>query len=201
MDRSPSADIEAIRQLVARYAFAIDSRDIVSLEKMFIPPADVSENAFVTPWVPSEGQAATARADSDPHQVAERSTASEQWRTALASFGPSFHFLGQHIIDIKGDEATGIAYAVCTHAVEPGPRWITVQLVYEDVYAFWDNKWLFKKRDMHGLRAYESPPSIESSAVLPFGPAHDAPDCWATWRDFWTKEKRDDTHEKYSQIY
>ncbi|OAL27838.1 hypothetical protein AYO20_09691 [Fonsecaea nubica] len=162
---------EEIRSLGARYALAVDSRNIDALVGMFLE----SNEPVNLPILDAE----------DKSKNKNITSLRELFTKALKTFGPSFHFVGQHIINLDGDQATGTVYCICTHSVDPNSRWITMQLVYEDVYIYHEGKWLFKNRNIHGLRAYEDSPSVDSSAFLPYGPSYDIPNCWPSWKKFW----------------
>lgn len=168
--RTSTSDHEEIRQLGARYALAVDSRNIDELTSMFLE-SDAPVNLPIL--------------DEQEKSNKDKTSLRELFTKALKSFGPSFHFVGQHIINLGGDLATGTVYCICTHAVGSVPQWITMQLVYQDSYIYHEQKWVFKTRSIHGLRAYESSPSVDSSAFLPYGPVYDMPSCWPSWKEFW----------------
>lgn len=155
---------EAIRQLVARYAVAVDSRDIETLVNLFVDDVHVG----------SLGNGRTALRKS--------------FETSLRGIGVSILNVGTHVIDFVGeDDATGIVY--CKGEIQDGTRWIHQAIVYEDQYRRMAGAWYFARRD-HRL-FYGAEVGTNPLGLAPANwPKH--PDGWGTlpgewdsWQRFW----------------
>ena len=106
----------AIRQLAARYARAVDSRNLDELAKVFAP---------TTNW----GEHGTGEAGCRAF-----------YRPVLARFYRSFHQIaGQVIEDIGSDTARGTVYCRAEH--EDGDAWVINLMVYFDRYVRIDGTW------------------------------------------------------------
>lgn len=111
----------AIRQLAARYARAVDSRNLADLGELFAP-----QTRFGDHGTGPDG----ARAFYGP---------------VLAGFYRSFHQIaGQVITDIAADSARGTVYCRAEH--EDGDHWIVNLMVYFDRYVRTGGEWLFLGR-------------------------------------------------------
>ena len=157
--------VEAIRQLVARYAVAVDSRDLDTLVGLFV--ADVRV-----------GRGATGR---------EALRAS--FDDALRAIGVSILDVGTHVIDLDGpDDATGTVY--CKAEIQDGDRWIHQAIAYEDRYRRNDGTWYFVRR-IHRL-FYGAEVGVNPLGLPPADwPAHHdgrgtLPEAWASWVRFWS---------------
>ena len=84
----------------------------------------------------------------DIHGTAELEEVFSRFTAAVKR---SHHMNGQHVINVNGDEATGILY--CRAALvteEDGKEFISDNLIYyEDTYAKQNGKWLIKERISH----------------------------------------------------
>ena len=90
---------EAIRQLAARYALALDSRDVQTLASLFVPDVETGDGRV--------GREALA----------------EWFDPILRPYATTFHFIGNHIIDLVDDDhATGVVYCRPEHEVGESPR-------------------------------------------------------------------------------
>jgi ketosteroid isomerase-like protein len=155
---------EAIRQLAARYAVAIDGRDLDGLVALFVPDVRVGSRA--------SGRKAL-RASFD---------------TSLRAIGVSVLNVGTHVIDlVDGDHATGTVY--CKGEVQDGDRWIHQAIVYDDRYRRVDGTWCFVRR-VHRL-FYGAEVGVNPLGLPPAEwPAHHdgigtLPGHWPTWASFW----------------
>lgn len=111
----------AIQQLAARYARAVDSRNLADLGELFAPQTRFGDHGSGP-----EG----ARAFYAP---------------VLAGFYRSFHQIAGHIItDIAVDSARGTVYCRAEH--EDGDHWIVNLMVYFDRYVRVDGEWHFLGR-------------------------------------------------------
>ena len=115
------ASYEAIRQLVYRYAVAVDARDTTAVAAMFV------EDVQVAPGV--TGRAALAAS----------------YDEMLAAQVASILNVGNHVIDFDdADHARGIVY--CRAEIDAGDEWIVQQIVYHDRYERHGGRWLFRGR-------------------------------------------------------
>ena len=116
---------EEIRQLAARYAVAVDRRDLDALVELFIDDVRVGRDNY--------------------GRDALRANFEEQ----LAAIGPSILNIGTHQIDlIDDDHATGHVYCKCE--VGDGDRWIHQAIRYDDTYERRDGHWYIVRR-LHKL--------------------------------------------------
>lgn len=158
---------EEIRQLVSRYALAIDSRDLDALVALFVEDVRVGRD--------ERGRAAL-RANFD-----------EQ----LRGIGVSFLQTGNHVIDlIDHEHATGFVY--CRAEIQDGNRWLVQLIGYEDEYERREGSWLFVRR-RHRLwygahtdtSPLDQPPASWPRSQVGRGTL---PQQWESWRRFWGEE-------------
>ncbi len=155
---------EAIRQLAARYALAVDRRDLDALVALFVPDVRVGR----------EGTGRDAlRASFD---------------RSLRGIGVSVLHVGTQVIDLVDSEhATGTVY--CKGEIQDGDRWIHQAIVYDDGYRQVDGTWCFVRR-VHRL-FYGSEVGVNPLGLPPAEwPAHhdgrgSLPGEWDTWTRFW----------------
>ncbi len=120
IDRLESLD--AIRQLPARYALALDMRDVDAMVSLF--PADVRVGKDA-----SGRQALRAYMD----------------RTLRSPFTGTSHHIGGHVIEFDDpDHAHGVVYSKNEH--ETGDEWVIMQMMYSDDYVRADGRWYFARR-------------------------------------------------------
>ena len=120
IDRLESLD--AIRQLPARYALALDMRDMDAMVSLF--PADVRVGKDA-----SGRQALRAYMD----------------RTLRSPFTGTSHHIGGHVIEFDDpDHAHGVVYSKNEH--ETGDEWVIMQMMYSDDYVRADGRWYFARR-------------------------------------------------------
>ncbi len=120
IDRLESLD--AIRQLPAKYALALDMRDMEAMVSLF--PADVRVGKDA-----SGRQALRAYMD----------------RTLRSPFTGTSHHIGGHVIEFDDpDHAHGIVYSKNEH--ETGDEWVIMQMMYSDDYVRQDGRWYFARR-------------------------------------------------------
>ncbi len=120
IDRLESLD--AIRQLPAKYALALDMRDMDAMVSLF--PADVRV-----------GKEASGR------------LALRQYmdRTLRSPFTGTSHHIGGHVIEFDDpDHAHGVVYSKNEH--ETGDEWVIMQMMYVDDYIRQDAQWYFARR-------------------------------------------------------
>lgn len=106
----------AIRNLAARYARAVDSRNLEALAKVFAPTTNWGEHG-----IGEEGCHAF-------------------YRPVLARFYRSFHQIVGHVIEEIGeDTARGTVYCRAEH--EDGENWVVNLMIYFDRYVRIDGTW------------------------------------------------------------
>lgn len=120
IDRLESLD--AIRQLPAKYALALDMRDMDAMVNLFEENVRVGKDA-------SGRQALRAYMD----------------RTLRSPFTGTSHHIGGHIIEFDDpDHAHGIVYSKNEH--ETGIEWVIMQMMYADNYVRDCGRWYFARR-------------------------------------------------------
>lgn len=126
---------DEIRQLAARYAFAVDSRDLDLLVSLFVPDVRVTR------------------------EESGREAMRAFWVESLREIGVSILFVGNHVIDFDDAEnARGVVY--CRGQIQDGDRWIEQAIQYRDRYEKRDGRWLFVKRQhvlWYGVETAERP--------------------------------------------
>ncbi|MSO78935.1 MAG: nuclear transport factor 2 family protein [Acidimicrobiia bacterium] len=158
---------EEIRQLVARYAVAVDSRDIDALVGLFAEDVRVGRD--------QQGRDAL-------HGYFSRS---------LKDVGVTILNTGTHLIDlVDTDHATGIVY--CRGEVQLGDQWIVQAIQYRDTYERRAGHWYFTRRRhllWHAREVGTSPLGLAAGSwpedqIGTF----ELPEAWPTWGGFWATE-------------
>jgi ketosteroid isomerase-like protein len=155
---------EDIRQLAARYALAVDSRDIDALVELFVDDVRVGR-------------------DGHGREALKRS-----FDSMLRKIGVSILNVGTHAITLlEADRATGVVY--CSGEIQDGERWIHQAIAYTDTYERRDGRWYFVRRQhelFYGVEAAVNP-MAQSPADWPT--RHDGrgtlPQRWESWQHFW----------------
>lgn len=154
---------EEIRQLAARYALAVDSRDLDTLCGLFVDDVRVTRE--------------------ESGREALRASFEDQ----LRPLGATVLNVGTHVIDLLDDDhATGHVY--CKGEIQEGPRWIHQAILYRDVYECREGRWFFARRrhDLWygadvGANPIELPPANWPEHSHGSGTV---PSLWKTWQDF-----------------
>jgi ketosteroid isomerase-like protein len=163
LDRLES--IEAIRQLVAQYALATDSRDLDALVALFVDDVQVGADRR------------------------GRDTLREFFDQSLRQVGITILFVGNHVIDFDdADHARGVVY--CRGEIQVDDRWVVQAIQYRDTYERRDGTWFFVRRKhllWYGAELGQSPLGLPPANW----PEHhtgkgELPEAWETWRRFWT---------------
>lgn len=161
LDRLESTD--DIRQLVHRYALAIDSRNLDDLVELFVDDVRVGDRTG-------------------------REALRAWFLDALARIGPSIHFVGNHVIEFDGpDRATGIVY--CRDEVERGADWAYGYIQYWDRYERRDGRWYFVRRRFHrwfmvdALARPRAGAGIDADGLT----TGRLPEAWPSWARFWNE--------------
>jgi len=154
---------EEIRQLAARYAVAVDSRDVETLVGLFVDDVRVGRDR--------RGREALA----------------ESFRASLGAIGVSMLHVGTHAIDLLDDDhATGSVY--CRADVEEDGKMIRQAILYRDTYERRDGSWFFVRR-IHELwygEVLDANPLDQPSADWParsYGRGT-VPESWPSWVAF-----------------
>jgi uncharacterized protein (TIGR02246 family) len=171
IDRLESLD--AIRQLPAKYALALDMRDMNAMVSLF--PADVRV-----------GRDAAGR----------EALRAYMDRTLRSPFTGTSHHIGGHIIEFDDpDHAHGVVYSKNEHETPVAggqDEWVIMQMMYVDDYVRQDGRWYFARR----LPLYwyatdlNKPPVGEAKMRWPGtepveGNFHKL---FPSWAEFWARE-------------
>jgi uncharacterized protein (TIGR02246 family) len=155
---------EEIRQLVARYALATDSRDLDTLVDLFVDDVQIGRDTF------------------------GRDALWASFDASLRGIGVSILNVGTHVIDVVDDDhATGHVY--CKAEIQDGDRWIHQAILYRDDYQRRDGRWYFVRR-RHELW-YGAEVGVNPLGLAPANwPEHHdgigtVPDIFPTWKAFW----------------
>ncbi|MEE3332128.1 MAG: nuclear transport factor 2 family protein [Myxococcota bacterium] len=168
IERLESTD--EIRQLVAKYCVALDTRDLDAMVGLF--PADVRV-----------GGGRSGRGEL------------KKWfdETLRVQFTGTAHVTGNHIIefdDADKEHARGLVYSRNEH--ETGDAWVIMTMMYWDRYERVEGRWLFRRR--LPLYWYASdlnePPLGEHKMRWPGREPYDGGwvEFWPTWGEFWSSD-------------
>ena len=154
---------EEIRQIVARYAFSIDTRDLDTLVSLFVEDVAVGK-------------------DHQGHAMLKK-----YFATGLAPIGMSILSVTTHVIDFI-DETTATGEVYCTGEIERDGHVLRQAILYRDAYRKTSDGWKFVQRD-HLL--WYSAPQADNPRDLP--PAHwpkghigrgTVPECFPSYQQF-----------------
>jgi ketosteroid isomerase-like protein len=161
---------ESIRQLVARYALAVDARDLDTLVGLFVEEVRVGPTGI------------------------GRSALRDSFLASLGAIGMTVLNVGTHVIDlVDADHATGTVY--CKGEIRDGPRWIHQAIAYEDRYQRVDGRWYFERRHhrlFYGAEVGTNPLGLPPAdwPVRHVG-SGTIPEAWGTWQRFWDELGQD----------
>jgi ketosteroid isomerase-like protein len=163
---------DRIRQLAARYALAVDAKDVDGIAKLFVDDVDNGRYGL-------------------GHEGVRRF-----YDQSLRKFHCSMHLIGTHVIDFDDDDtAQGIVYCRAHHHVLQPEHWFDEALAYFDTYERIAGEWRFRRRRVRSWYRQEVghpvngphrvSPTIESS-----GPKRGArmPEAFSTFDAFWLRE-------------
>jgi len=167
-----------ISELLARYCFAVDARDIAGMAECFTQDGSFGS---IDGTMTATGRDAVI----------------EQFHTRFAALGPSNHFTHDHLITFDDTDATRATGVVNAHAeVVRNDQAMWSSLRYHDTYRFESGKWRFQARALEFF--YYLRPADYAEAML--GPsrnhanrtphAADYPESLATWRAYYTARPR-----------
>jgi hypothetical protein len=159
---------EEIRQLAARYALALDQRDVTALAALFVEDVRTGDGRV--------GREALA----------------DWFDPILRPYSTTFHLIGNHVIDlIDEDNATGVVY--CRPEHEVGDLWVVMPMQYWDRYERRDGHWYFASRApkvFYAADVLEHPLQVPQRFHFPGNPMiteAELPGRWETWQAFWTR--------------
>jgi len=120
------ADRQAIRDLVTRYACAVDRRDFDGVAACFTPDAETDYTYFAGPI----------------------GDVLEKIRAGVSGFAMTMHVLGNHLAEVRGDTATSETYAVCYHRRPgvPDRAQLVVAMRYLDELVRTSTGWRIRRR-------------------------------------------------------
>jgi ketosteroid isomerase-like protein len=161
---------EEIRQLAARYAVALDARDLDALVALFIDDVQVGRSGR------------------------GRDALRAMFDTSLRTVGMTILNIGTHVIDLVDDDhATGSLY--CKGEIQDGERWIHQAILYRDTYERRAGRWQFVRRIhelFYGAEVGVNPLTLPAAN---WPEHHDglgtAPQSWETWSAFWAGGRSD----------
>src|SRR5690625_4957217 len=146
MSTAELADRLAIRDLIARYCRAIDRRELDTLREIYIPGGVDHHTGFTGP-------------------VEEYI---EWLRGLLPRLDGTLHVLGNHLAEIRGDEAIAETYATAYHwgtpVDDPAKNFTTIVRYVDDLVRF-EGRWRIRERWAVREQAYS-----EAGRVLPLTP-------------------------------
>lgn len=127
-------DREAVRELLTRYALALDDKDWKKLASCFLPDATAFYGADL--------------GLQDGYAAIENTC-----RTALAPLDSSHHLIGSIHVEVEGDTAKARCYLHAQHtkAGVPGGDNFTIGGEYRDEIVRTPNGWKIKKRELRML--------------------------------------------------
>ena len=162
--------LDELRQLVAKYALALDMRNMDALVALFPPDVRVGKG--------QQGRAAL-----------------KQWfdDTLRYQFSGTAHVTGNHIIEFDDPSpanpptARGVVYSRNEHECES--EWVIMTMMYWDNYELVDGNWLFRRR----LPLYwyatdlNQPPLGPAKMRWPGQEPYDGgwEQFWPSWERFW----------------
>lgn len=158
--------IAEIRQLADRYSLAIDTRNLDMLVGLFVPDVQVGK----------DGRG--------------RDALSAHFATVLAAYGPTVHFVGNHVIDfVDADSATGVVFCADQLGSRTDDGWEHGFLHYWDDYSRVDGRWYFRRRRLHRLYRVDALSRPRAGAGLEGSTmkTHQLLDAYPSWNEFWAE--------------
>jgi ketosteroid isomerase-like protein len=132
-------DRQAIRDLVTRYACAVDRRDFDAVAACFTPDAEADYTYFKGPI----------------------GVVLEKIRAGVGGFAMTMHVVGNHLAEVHGDEAASETYAICHHR-RPGASDgvdLVVAMRYLDELVRTTEGWRIRRRRATVEWQHREPPS------------------------------------------
>jgi len=148
-----------IRQLVARYAVAMDARDFDAVAALFVPDVRVGRDR--------RGRDALA----------------EYLRDAVSELPVTILNVGTHVIELHDrDHARGVVY--CRGELQVGDRWVVQAIQYRDTYERRDGSWMFVRREhllWYGRDVGTSPLGLPPAHWPEHHTGWGEPERWVRW--------------------
>lgn len=156
--------LDQIRQLPARYALAVDTRNLDDLAALFVEDVRVGRD--------EQG----------------REAIKAWYGRSLERFGTSIHFVGNHVIDfVSAGEATGVV--TCHDELERDGQWQVGKIQYWDTYVRREGAWYFKRRKLHRWYLVDALERPSHGGGVNTDPGSlkvaQLPDAWPSWDRFW----------------
>ena len=128
------ADRLELRDLVQKYARAVDRRDADLLDSLFVDDAEML--VFLDP------------ASTEPTSTIRGRQELARITKVVSSYVATTHFIGNHLAEVAGDTATGETYCLGYHIYDQdGERRRDVWSIrYEDRYVRHEGRWHFAQR-------------------------------------------------------
>lgn len=136
------SDIAALADLVARYAIAADDRDEAELTELFTADAELVRPAALL-------------RDGDQEVVSGGEVIARTIVDSVSRLHSTFHQVGQQVVDIDGDTATGVTYCVAHHIYRKGEEYRDNSMGVKYIDTF--------RRDSSGWRIARRAPIVEYS--------------------------------------
>ena len=157
--------LDQIRQLPARYALAVDTRNLDDLAELFVEDVRVGRDQF------------------------GREAIKQWYGRSLERFGTSIHFVANHVIDfVSASEATGVV--TCQDELEKGGEWMIGKIQYWDEYVRREGTWYFKRRKLHRWYLVDALERPSHNGGVNSDPGSlrvgQLPDAWPSWDRFWS---------------
>lgn len=157
---------QAISDLSARYALAIDSRNVSALVELFVEDVDCGR------WGTGRGALAA------------------WFEQVLRSFYRTVHFPGLPVVDFQ-DSASATAWVYSRAEHEDRGHWVVMAICYQDQYERRQGSWYFKKRKEHHWYSADvnQLPTGPDFQNWPGNETHKPrlPQLFPSWRPFWDR--------------
>ena len=127
-----TADRVALRDLVQAYAEGCDTRNAALLRSCFTDVATLTVH-----WVDRDATTMTFPAGAD------------QIPAGLARYDLTFHVIGNHRVELDGDQATGSTYCFAHHVTGTDDHVMAIR--YEDTYRRDGDGWKIVERHLRHL--------------------------------------------------
>ena len=130
-----TADRLALRELVDRYASAVDARDAGAFAGLFTP----------------DGSLAVYEAEGGEPVVEYRGHAAlREVMALLRHYTATFHLMANHVCEMGDGAASGETYCMAHHLTEGegGATDLVMYIRYRDAYARTPDGWRFARRDV-----------------------------------------------------
>jgi ketosteroid isomerase-like protein len=151
-----SPDRSALRDLVERYALAVDSRDIDRVVDLF-----TEDGVLLSHLMPGTEETPLERRG---HEKLRRAL-----ELGLAQYTATTHLIGGQAVEVQGDTAEGTTVCLAHHlyGADGGDRLLLMAIRYYDTYAKEHGVWRFSQRrlrlDWREDRPLASPAETETT--------------------------------------